>query len=123
MFYVYELNEIWRALFCSKKNNNNSGSQTSLKIMAYVDMIVQHCYKIKPGNMCESSKVQNWTPPPPGEIMVNVDAALFPEQRRAAGAVFRDNLGHCILAPLPGFPTPEMAEAMALRRAMQIASD
>ncbi|XP_071677974.1 uncharacterized protein [Lolium perenne] len=57
----------------------------------------------------------------------DVDAALFPEQRlSAAEAVFRDNHGHCILAviePLPGFPTPEMAEAMTIQWAVQIASD
>jgi hypothetical protein len=93
--------------------------QTSLKIIAYVNMIVQHCFKIKPTNRCESSKAQKWTPPPAGEILVNVDAALFPEQcRSAVGAVFRDDRGECILAvsePLPGFPSPEMAEALALQ--------
>jgi ribonuclease HI len=101
--------------------------QTGLKIIAYVDMIVQHCFKVKPGNRCESNKAQKWTPPPPGEILVNVDAALFPEQRRSAvGAVFRDNRGECILAfsePLPGFPSPEMAEALALKRAVVVAKE
>ena len=33
------------------------------------------------------------------ERLVNVDAALFPEQRRmAVGAMFRDNMAHCLLA-------------------------
>jgi hypothetical protein len=42
------------------------------------------------------------------------------------GAVFRDNIGQCLLAvsePLPGFSSPEMAEAMALRRVMTIAGE
>jgi hypothetical protein len=119
---------IWEARNDARNNQSfPDPKQTSMKIMAYVDMIVQHCYKIKPGHRCESSNTQKWTPPPPGEIMVNVDAALFPEQRRCAvGAVFRDHLGQCIVAvsePIPGFHDPEMAEALALRRAMQIASD
>ena len=56
---------------------------------------------------------------------MNVDVALLREQcRSAVGVVFRDNKGECILAvsePLPGFPSLEMAEAMALRRAILIA--
>jgi hypothetical protein len=59
--------------------------------------------------------------------MVNVDAALFADvHRMAMGAVFRDHIGGCLLVasePLTGFTTPELAEAMALRRAVAIAAD
>jgi hypothetical protein len=59
--------------------------------------------------------------------LVNVDAALFPEQRRSAvGAVFRDHGGQCLLAvgePLMGFHLPEMAEALALQHAVTVAVD
>ncbi|KAE8803228.1 non-ltr retroelement reverse transcriptase [Hordeum vulgare] len=57
--------------------------------------------------------------------MVNVDAALFPDCRRMAmGAIFRDHSGRCLAAasePLIGFTSPEIAEALALRRAVTIA--
>jgi hypothetical protein len=100
---------------------------TSLKITAYVEMIVQHCFKTKPVSKCESSKIQRWTPPPSGEVLVDVDAALFPEQRRmAVGAVFRDHQGQCLLAmsePLRCFSSPELAEAFALRRVVSVASE
>jgi hypothetical protein len=46
---------------------NNQGSQdpkrTSAKIIAYIEMIVQHCYKTKPGTRRETSKLQKWSPP------------------------------------------------------------
>jgi hypothetical protein len=58
---------------------------------------------------------------------VNVDAALFPDLgRMVMGAVFRDHGGHCLAAasePLLGFTTPELAEALALRRAVSLAHD
>ena len=60
---------------------NNKGTpdprRTSTKILVYVDLIVQHCFKASPGNRRVSNEPEKWTPPPPGEIMVNVDAALF----------------------------------------------
>jgi hypothetical protein len=58
--------------------------------------------------------------------MVNVDAALFAEFHRMAMGVFRDHNGGCLLVasePLTGFTSPELAEAMALRRATAIAAD
>jgi hypothetical protein len=90
-------------------------------------MIVQHRFKTKPSSRRESTKPSRWTPPPQGEILVNVDAALFSDRRRMAmGAVFRDHTGACLTAasePLQGFTSPELAEALALRRAVSIAID
>jgi hypothetical protein len=58
-------------------------------------------------------------------VLANVDAALFDDlHRMAAGVVVRDHQGHCLLAasePLPGFTSPELAEALALRRAISLA--
>jgi hypothetical protein len=60
-------------------------------------------------------------------MKVNVDAALFPDlNRMAMGAIFRDNLGNCVLSmsePLQGFMAPEMAEAMVVHRALKVAAD
>jgi ribonuclease HI len=122
---------IWEARNDARNKTNNKQTpdpkQTSMKITMYVDMIVLHCFKTKPVSRCESSKVLKWTPPPTGEVMVNVDAALFPVQRRmAVGAVFRDHTGLCVLAvsePLRGFTSPELAEALALLRAVTVAKE
>jgi hypothetical protein len=52
---------------------------TCVKILSYMDMILQHCVKTKPSTRRESKYHHKWTPPPPGEVMVNVNAALFAE--------------------------------------------
>jgi hypothetical protein len=49
-----------------------------------------------------------------------------PNNKISLGAVFRDHNGDCLLAasePLTAFTSPELAEAMALRRAVTIAAD
>jgi hypothetical protein len=64
---------------------------------------------------------------PPGVVLVNVDAALFNDLRRmAAGMVIRDHVGRCLLAasePLVGYTSPELAETLALQRAVNLARD
>jgi hypothetical protein len=117
---------IWEA-----RNDARNDKQTpdpkcsSLRIISYVHMIVEHCYKTSPAFRCESNRVQKWTPPPVGEVLVNVDSALFPgHQRMAVGAVFRDHAGECVLVisePLRGFTCSEMAEALALQRVVIVA--
>jgi hypothetical protein len=114
---------IWDARNDTRNNHTiPDPTRTSARIVAYVQMIVQHCFMSKPSIRCESSRNVKWTPPPPGEVMVNVDAALFADQRRMAmGAVFRDHHGDCLAAasePMQGFASPELAEALALRRAV-----
>jgi hypothetical protein len=90
-------------------------------------MIVEYCFNTNPGFRCESSRLQRWTPLPAGEVLVNVDAALFPGlQRMAMGVVFRDHAGECVLAvsePLRGFTCPEIAKALALQRAVIVAGE
>jgi hypothetical protein len=119
---------IWEARNDARNNQvEPHPKKICMKITAYVDMIVQHCFKSNPSTRRESKKPQKWSPPPPGVVMVNVDAALFAEQKSMAmGAVFRDHNGNCLLAAserLLGYATPELAEAMALRRAVSIACE
>jgi hypothetical protein len=101
--------------------------RTAAKSIAYVDLIVQHCFKPEPDKRRETLAPRKWSPPPPDRVLVNVDAALFEDiQRMASGVVIRDHLGHCLLAasePLLGFTSPEVAEALALRRAVALACD
>ena len=76
-------------------------------------MVVQHCYKEDTGTRRETTVHPKWSPPPPGEVLVSCDAALFEVTRHAAaGVLIRDHTGNCLCAcsePLVGFPTPEVA--------------
>jgi hypothetical protein len=92
------------------------------KIKAYVDMVVLHCFKNPRASRCESSSSPlKWTPPPAGTILMNVDAAIFASSRRMGiGAVILDHRGECLAGfsdHLPEVTTPELAEALAIRRA------
>jgi ribonuclease HI len=96
------------------------------KIKVYTDSIILHCYKKRSATRCEPSSVR-WIPPPADTICVNVDAAIFAEEQRMGwGAVFRDHEGSFLLAAsegLSGSPCPEMAEALAVRGALQVAAE
>jgi hypothetical protein len=112
---------IWEARNDARNNQvEPQPKKISMKITAYIDMIVQHCFKSNPTTRRESKKPQKWSPPPPGVVLVNVDAALFAEQKSMAmGAVFRDHNGNCLLAAserLLGYPCP-------IRRAVSIACE
>jgi hypothetical protein len=110
-----------------EQSKRSRTKRNSYKNFSVVEMIVQHCFKEKSGNRRVPHKPLKWTPPPPGVILVNVDAALFADQcRMAMGAVFRKNDGSCLVAPsepLHGFSSLELAEAMALRRAVSITKE
>jgi ribonuclease HI len=95
------------------------------RINAYIDLICQHLYKPKPFYRREPSVTQKWVPPPMGSVLVNVDAAVFASSRRmGAGIVVRDHAGLFITAcgdSQQEVTSPEMAEALALRRAVSFA--
>jgi ribonuclease HI len=98
------------------------------KVVAYVEMILKVIFKDKvPSRSGVETVVPRWNPPPARWICVNVDAALFPTERRMGwGAVFRDHCGAFILScseGLTGFPTLEMAEALAIRRALSVSKE
>jgi hypothetical protein len=96
------------------------------KIKAYVDMVVQHCFKEPRASRRESvSSPPRWTLPPAGTTLMNVDAPIFASSRRMGiGAVMLDHQGKC----LSGFSehikevtSPEVAEALAVRRLLTFA--
>jgi hypothetical protein len=91
-------------------------------------MIIQNCYKKKPANQRrETRPAIKWSPPPTGEYIINVDAALFDDLKSMAmGMVILNHSGECKLVasePLRGFADLECAEAMALRWAVLIARE
>jgi ribonuclease HI len=103
-------------------------SRTGGKSLAYVDLIKQHLYKNRPQPRCESiPSATIWSPPPLGTVLVNSDAAIFEAAGgMSAGVIMRDHQGTCLLACrqyFEGLLSPEHAEALALRHAVQLARD
>uniref|UniRef100_A0ACD5VPF8 Uncharacterized protein n=1 Tax=Avena sativa TaxID=4498 RepID=A0ACD5VPF8_AVESA len=99
---------IWDARNDVRKNQAHPNpEQTSARILAYIDLIIQNCFKAKPGIRRETSQSTRWSLPPPGVVLVNSDVALFSECRcMAMGAVLLESTGTCIAAaslPLQGF--------------------
>jgi ribonuclease HI len=101
-------------------------SRTSGKIVAFVDFIKQHLYKEVPvQRRVSSSSGPSWSPPPSGTVVVNSDAAIFHGRRvSSAGVIIRDHDGKFLVAShhfMSGHLEPELAEALALRRAVELA--
>ncbi|KAK1693738.1 hypothetical protein QYE76_010435 [Lolium multiflorum] len=92
------------------------------KVNAYIDMIIVHLYKPKANHSRESSSVAKWISPPEGKVLVNVDASIFTSSKQmGAGIVIRDHMGLCLAAcgeRYDNVTMPEMAEALAIRRAI-----
>jgi ribonuclease HI len=91
-------------------------------------MIKLHLFKPAPSTSRETIKsVPRWSPPPEGTVHINVDATLFsPSRRMGIGVVIRNHKGECSVACselIQEVTTPEIAEAMALRRALALARD
>jgi hypothetical protein len=98
------------------------------KALAYVRMIDMHLYKLVYCQRRETtSSVPKWSPPPAGMVLVNFDAAVFnSSSSMGAGVVIRDNNGNCLAAcneKHHEVATPEIAEAVAMRRAIVFAKD
>ena len=93
------------------------------KAKAYVQMALLHLFKPPTSHRCESDcSIPKWTPPPDGWLMINVDAAIFKSPpRMGVGFVARNHKGDFIAAScqlVKRFDDPELAEAIAIRRAV-----
>jgi hypothetical protein len=97
------------------------------KVNAYIEMILVHIYKPATNHRRELSSSAKWVPPPEGTVLVNVDAAIFSASKQmGAGIVARDHTGNCIAAcgeRSDNVVTPELAEALAVRKAALFALD
>jgi hypothetical protein len=95
------------------------------QIKGYVDMIELHLYKPLSNHSRDSkSSVAIWSPPPEGKVQINVDAAIFKTSKRTGvGVVIRNHRGICLAACselIQDVTTPELAEALAIRRALAL---
>jgi ribonuclease HI len=104
-----------------------SPSSLAIRVKAYIDMIIEHLFKTKSSHRREPSSSPHWVPPPAGMVLINVDAALFASSRcMGAGVVIRDHNGACVAACSDTYQEviiPELAEAMAMRRALTFAKE
>jgi ribonuclease HI len=98
------------------------------QIKTYVHMIEVHLRKPSSTIRCDSSfSMFKWTPPPVGSVLINVDAALFKSSNRmGVGVVIRSHNGECLAACselINEVTSPELAEALAIRRALALARE
>jgi hypothetical protein len=103
-------------------------ARTGAKIVSYVDMIKQHLFKTATKHRCVPTSATNTrSPPPPGTVLINSGAAIFEASGgMGASVVVRDHHGICLVAcrqHLRGSSPPELAEALALRRAVELGFD
>ena len=110
-----------------EEGGNIDPSSVARKVIAYIDMIQTHTIQADTIPRRETSSAVSWSPPMEGELLINVDAALFKTSLcMGVGIVVRDHSGKCILACCDKFPNvtiPEMAEALAVRCALSFARD
>ncbi|EEC72753.1 hypothetical protein OsI_06384 [Oryza sativa Indica Group] len=119
---------IWEARNNAKNNVETLHPRRVVqKIVAYVEMIMQH---YGPGNVsrpAERISLPSWVPPPAGVFLINTDAAVFQAERQmGVGVVIRDQHGNCLLAAntrFMGITDPETAEACAIRHALWLAKE
>jgi hypothetical protein len=84
------------------------------KILAYIDLVRGNLTKQVQKQRCEPDlSTSRWTPPPPGMVLVNSDAALFEATRSmGAGVLIRNHRGDFLVAccqHLEGYAVPEYA--------------
>jgi ribonuclease HI len=86
-----------------------------------------YLFKTKNDRQQREVAQSRWLPPPEDWVCLNVDAALFPAEKRMGwGAVLRDHTGTFLFScaeGLDGLPVPELAEAIAARSALTMARD
>jgi hypothetical protein len=108
-----------------KRKHPNS---LAIQIKVYIELILQHLIKTPANHRRETpSTSPQWSPPPEGVVVVNVDAALFSSSSKmGVGVVIRDHSGNFLVACsklLDQVTAPEIAEAPAIRSAVTLAHD
>lgn len=91
-------------------------------------MLLLHTFQPSISTRCESNlSVPKWTPPPKNWVMLNVDATIFADSKcMGMGVVITSHIGEFLAAcsqPFPFVTDPEIAEAMAMRKAVQFAKE
>jgi hypothetical protein len=95
---------------------------------AYAEMIELHLFKSETANKRDTtSSAPPWSSPPTSSVYINTDATIFSSSRQmGVGAVTRNRHGECLSACselIYEVTTLELAEALAVRRAISLAGD
>jgi hypothetical protein len=121
---------IWEARNAVRNDEGNiHPHRITFKIHAYVDLVLLHTFKpvTRHSRETPSCSPVRWSPPPPGSVLINVDAAVFSNFRKVGvGILIRNHTGDCLVActePLKGIVSPELAESWALHCAVSLARD
>jgi hypothetical protein len=96
------------------------------KSLAYIQMIATHLFKPASNQRRETkSSVLKWSPPLVGTVLINVDAAIFASRQMGSGVVIWDHNVYLTACSerFDEVVTPEIAEALAMRRVMSLAKD
>jgi ribonuclease HI len=108
-----------------KRKHPNS---LAIQFKVYIELILQHLMKTPTNHRRETpSTSPQWSPPPEGVVVINVDAALFSSSSKmGVGVVIRDHSGNFLVACnklLDQVIAPEIAEALAIRSAITLTRD
>ena len=121
---------MWAIWYAKRKIIHENNYQSPLSTHCFVERFLADLAESKPVQKewkPAQAKQPGWIPPPPGFGKINVDAALAKNTTKfTMAAVARDEAGNFLGASalvMEGITDPEMAEAMACREGMALASD
>jgi hypothetical protein len=122
---------VWRIWDARNKAREGEGlvhpSSLAARINAYVDSILLHLYTPTTIHRRELSSSVKGAPPPEGTILVNVGVSMFKSTRQmGTGIVARHHNGSFLAAYNERYDNvllPDLAEALAIRRALSFAFD
>jgi len=121
---------LWAIWYAKRKIIHENIHQSPLSTYYFVERFLADLGTSKStGNARQptQAKQTRWIPPPPGFVKINVDAALAKNSTKVTmAAVPRDEAGNFVGASvlvMEGISDSEMAEAMACREGMALASD
>ncbi|CAN6318053.1 unnamed protein product [Urochloa humidicola] len=121
---------LWAIWYAKRKIIHENVYQSPLSTHCFVERFLADLGASKSTRIARQpfqAKQTRWIPPPPGFVKINVDAALAKNSTKVSmAAIARNEAGNFMGASalvVEGISDPEMAEAMACREGMALASD
>ena len=124
---------LWAIWHARRKIIHEDFFQNPLSTHGFINRFVSDLEQARPATQklggerrAAEGGIGRWIPPGRGTTKLNIDAALSNEGAAALSAVARDGRGAFLGASvvvMAGLTEPELAEAMACREALALASD